>query len=250
MQIILAAVLLVMAVLNVFLLFVIRQIVVITNRQVQRHFTVELETLGEEVEGALERLAEARKELQETERKEKAPGEPGAARPVSRGLSQVPGFSHPRYRSEESLETYRYIRDHMRLDYSGYIRQALDWRPEPDEVWTRLKGVMDKLDFQTMYGLILMQDGERETALSELLTEEEQAALEQAAPAELYPDFSGRMDAARQYLKLHDPVVRVESGDPDAQNRPEEDGLRVEYNPQIHEGIRLHVGAGVLDYSL
>ena len=74
--------------------------------------------------------------------------------------------------------------------------------------------------------------------------------LEQAAPAELYPDFSGRMDAARQYLKLHDPVVRVESGDPDAQNRPEEDGLRVEYNPQIHEGIRLHVGAGVLDYSL
>ncbi|MBS6396017.1 MAG: hypothetical protein KH452_02515 [Clostridiales bacterium] len=250
MQMILAAVLLVMAVLNVFLLFVIRQIVVITNRQVQRHFTVELESLGTEVEGMLERLAEARKELQETERKETAPQEAETTASVARGLSQVPGFSHPRYRSEESLETYRYIRDHMKLDYSDYIRQALASRPQPDQVWERLRDVMDKLDFQTMYGLLLMQDEERETVLERMLTKEEQAALEQAAPLDLHPDFSDRMDAARQYMKLHDPVIRVESGDPDVRNRPEEEGLRVEYNPQIHEGIRLHMGAGVLDYSL
>ena len=252
MQIILAAVLLVMAVLNVFLLFVIRQIVMITNRQVQRHFTVELESLGEEVDGVPERLAEAKKELQETEKRgenRKTEGNAAAAA-IPRGLSQVPGFSHPRYRSEDSLETYRYIRNHMKLDYSDYIRQALACRPQPDAVWTCLKNVMEKLDFQTMYGLILMQDEEREAALGQMLSEEEHNALEQAAPADQYPDFSDRMDAVRQYLKLHDPLIRVESGEPGIQDIPEEEGLQMEYNPQIHEGIRLHMGAGVLDYSL
>ena len=58
------------------------------------------------------------------------------------------------------------------------------------------------------------------------------------------------MDAVRQYLKLHDPLIRVESGEPGIQDIPEEEGLQMEYNPQIHEGIRLHMGAGVLDYSL
>ena len=109
MQIILAAVLLVMAALNVFLFFVIRQIVVITNRQVQRHFTVELESLNAGVEETLVRLAEARKELQETQERGEAKRaeEAAAAAPAPGGLAQVPGFSHPRYRSAESLETYR-----------------------------------------------------------------------------------------------------------------------------------------------
>ena len=252
MQIILAAVLLVMAALNVFLFFVIRQIVVITNRQVQRHFTVELESLNAGVEETLVRLAEARKELQETQERGEAKRaeEAAAAAPAPGGLAQVPGFSHPRYRSAESLETYRYIRDHMKLDYEDYIRQALAARPEPSGTWTYLNGMMEKLDFQTMYSLTLMQDDEREKALSELFSQEERDAMEQAAPADQYPDFTGRMDAVRQYLKLHDPVIRVESGDPAAGDRPEEEGLRVEYNLQIHEGIRLHIGDGVLDYSL
>lgn len=254
MYMVLLAVILVMAVLDVFLFFVIRQIVIITNRQVQRHLTAELEVCGKELEETMGRLLEARQELEAAEQQKaaavEAQGEDqavsGAA--LSR-LAPVPGFRHPRYRSEESLETYRYIRDHLKLDYEELVRRALEICPAPDAEWENCRRIREKIDFSRMYELLLRPQEEQDACLEELLTEEELATLERVAPGGQYPDLTVRMDMVRQYIRFHDPQLWVECGDKDLQK--EGDGrIRVSYNPQIHEGFRLHIGQGVLDYSL
>lgn len=251
MHIILFAVLLVMAVLNIFLVFIIRQIVLITNRQVQRHFTVEMDAMAGELDEVMGRLAQAKKELvaEEAGQKEaeglRAPGQPAA----QLSLSAVAGFRHPRYRSEESLETYRYIRDHLKLDYKELIRKGQEHCPIPDRTWECCRTIQEKVGFEQMYHLILLPEDRQAQYLQELLTEEELAVLEQVAPEEWNADISVRMDEVRQYVRLHDPRLRVECGDPEGLGEEFGD-VQVEYNPQIHEGIRLHIGSEVLDYSL
>ena len=254
MYMILLAVILVMAVLNVFLFFVIRQIVIITNRQVQRHLTAEIEVCGKELEETLGRLSRTRQELQDAEQKKAAfdaPGEgnvPAGEAGASR-LAPVPGFRHPRYRSEESLETYRYIRDHLKLDYEGLVQQALELCPKPDREWQNCKKIQEKVDFSTMYELLLCPEEEQSERLKALLTEEEWNTLERVTPQDQYPDLTVRMDMVRQYIRFHYPVLWIECGEQEAEEESR-GNIRITYNPQIHEGFRLHMGQGVLDYSL
>jgi len=253
MQMVLLAVILVMAVLNIFLLFIIRQIVLITNRQVQRHFTVQMDQMSEDLDQTLEKLAEARQALKEETSSQKRPARGGAATGCILRLclrrTGFPDFQHARYRSEESLETYRYIRDHMKLDYDRLIAEARKHCPAADACWLACRSILEKLNFEKLFDLILMPEEEQKAELALVLSPEELDYLEQVAPEQNGRELSERVDEIRQYVKLHTPKLRVESGDPDCPVT-ESDEMEVVYNPQIHEGIRLYMGPLMLDYSL
>lgn len=252
MQMVLLAVILVMAVLNIFLLFIIRQIVLITNRQVQRHFTVQMDQMSEDLDQTLEKLAEARQALKEETSSQKRPAREDQPQAASSGCASdapVPGFQHARYRSEESLETYRYIRDHMKLDYDRLIAEARKHCPAADACWLACRSILEKLNFEKLFDLLLMPEEEQKAELALVLSPEELDYLEQVAPEQNGRELSERVDEIRQYVKLHTPKLRVESGDPDCPVT-ESDEMEVVYNPQIHEGIRLYMGPLLLDYSL
>ncbi len=252
MQMVLLAVIFVMAVLNIFLLFIIRQIVLITNRQVQRHFTVQMDQMSQDLDQTLEKLAEARQALKEETSSQKRPAREEQTQAASSGCASdapVPGFQHARYRSEESLETYRYIRDHMKLDYDRLIAEAKKHCPAADACWLACRSILEKLNFEKLFDLLLMPEEEQKAELASVLTPEELEYLEQVAPEQNGRELSERVDEIRQYVKLHTPKLKVESGDPDCPVT-ESDEIEVVYNPQIHEGIRLYMGPLLLDYSL
>lgn len=254
MPIILGAVLVITMVLNLFLLFVIRQMVTITNRQVQRHFTRELEFCTEELDGKLQELHAAQnrlegieKQIQEQKAVRKDMAVYGQGRNRTGQAAVVKG--NARYRNGESLETYRYIRDHMKPDYEELIQKAARRQSGTEKIWNVCRSMMEKLDFETTYRLATMPEEEQGRILKELLTEEELQVLEEAAPSEDFSDIIIRLDKVRQYMMLHSPEVIVQCGEKD-QDRKQYGSVKVEYNPNIHEGIRLRMGSGMLDYSL
>lgn len=254
MLVVLSAVLVITMVLNLFLLFVIRQMVLITNRQVQKHFSQELEYCTEELDEKLARLNDTQEQLrcvrQQLEEQKRAQKSIAVAREENRqaGTAAVVR-GKVRYQSGESLETYRYIRDHMKPDYRDLVRRAVECRPESDETWDCCSKIVEKLDFDTVYRMITRTEEEQHQILEQVLTEKERQALELVAPEAEIPDFARRLDKVRQYIKIYSPEVVVQCGEKE-EDQKQYGEVRVEYNPHIHEGIRLRVGSGVLDYSL
>jgi len=241
-------------VLNLFLLFVIRQMVVITNRQVQQHFTRELEFCTEELDEKLQKLHTAQNQLQGIQdqiREQKAVQRNMAVYNQSKSSTgqAVTVKGNARYRSPESLDTYRYIRDHMKPDYKELVQKAVERQSGTSEIWSLCQSILAKLDFETTYHLVTRPEGEQEQIMKEMLTDEELQILEEAAPREDFPDIILRLDKVRQYMQLHSPEVVVQCGEKE-EDRKQYGDVKVEYNPNIHEGIRLRMGSGVLDYSL
>lgn len=254
MLIVLGAVLVITMVLNLFLLFVIRQMSVITNRQVQQHFSRELEFCTEELEEKLKELKTAqdslqgiRQQIQEQKAVQQSmlvygqdDHKPGQAAVVKRNA---------RYRSAESLDTYRYIRDHMKPDYQELVKKAVERKKETGEEQDLCGSILKKLDFETAYRLVTSPAKEQERILNRLLTKEEQEFLEQTAPGGEFTDIIARLDKIRQYRMLHSSEVVVQCGEKD-QDQKQYGSVKVEYDPDIHEGIRLRMGSEMLDYSL
>lgn len=260
MLILYVAVLLVMLVLNLFLAFIIRQAVVITNRQVQAHFSRQLARGADAVDKKLEelheletqvrkekaRLEEYRAALEESGRT--APGAEAAAGAAS-GTGSLFYQSGVAYRSAEALEAHRYIKDHMELDYDGLVQAALKLRRDPGRDWEVCGSILGKIGFEELFRLTTCAKESAAKELEALLTREELETLERLAPESAGLELSKRIDRVRQYRMMHDPQVRVRCADKE-QDQVRHGEVITEYDPRIHEGIRLRVGAGVLDYSL
>lgn len=263
MQIIYGAVLLVMVVLNLFLAFIIRQIVAITNQQVRRHVTRELESCTAALDGKLaeyqkleEDLARIRQEIQKAEEIRELPKAPAAVcvkeQKPGNGLFYQSGVA---YRSEGALETYRYIRDNMKLDHEAIIRQAVDYgkeyerKSEQTELWKLCCQILEKLSHEEIFRLATQSREKQEEQLEALLTGREKEAMEEIAPSGQIPDFISRMDRLRQYRLLYDPQPRIRSGEKEQEEKAAF-GVRYEYDPQIHEGVCVRVGTDMIDYSI
>ncbi|MCD7807498.1 MAG: hypothetical protein LUH19_09215 [Lachnospiraceae bacterium] len=253
------AVVAVMALLDLFLLFVIRQIAVITNRQVQQHFARELGKCSgslDEKTGELadlqDKIKTAELRLQELQAaaKRTANGPAAQAQPVQQGSGSLFYQSGIDYRSEEALEIYRYIKEHMELDYDGIVEQARKLAPaSEDPLWEGCGKLLEKFDFDLTYQLTTSDEEKRQEILKERLTEEELNVLNQVAPLSEYPDTVSRIDRVRQYRKINDPTVRVICGEKEL-DQQQRKGVLTQYDEGIHEGIRIRTGTGVLDYSL
>lgn len=259
MLILYGAVLLVMAALNLFLAFIIRQIIGITDRQVQMHFSRELGRCAESLDQKLQELSKAEERLSEVElrlkeqrealgRASRQTGAVPAARQES-GSSSLFYQAGAAYRGDKTLEVYRYIKDQMDLDYEALIKAAAAQKEEPERDWELCGQILEKLKFELLYQLVTSSGEIREQILKEHLTEEELGALERIAPADGYPDPVKRIDCIRQYRMMHDPQVRVICGEKDL-DQVRHGEILTEYDARIHEGIRLRMGTGVLDYSL
>lgn len=258
MLILYGAVLLVMVALNVFLALIIRQMVVITGRQVQMHFSRKLEDCTDALDKTLEQLREAEQELartrqlvkeqEESARKTGIP-ESAQAAPEHAGTGSLFYQAGVSYRNQEILETYQYIKEHMQLDYDGLLEELQQQSQEPNADWILCGRILEKVDFSVLYQLTTSPREKRRELLSELLTREEQEALERIAPEKELKDPVKRFDRVRQYRMLHDPQVRVRCGQQHLDHRVK-NGAVITYDPQIHEGIQLRMGTGLLDYSL
>ncbi|MCD8077290.1 MAG: hypothetical protein LUE63_02725 [Lachnospiraceae bacterium] len=265
MLILYVAVLLVMAALNVFLVFIIRQMVVITNRQVQMHFSREMGRCTGALDEKLAELSETEERLREVTQRVKeqeaaarrAGSQIGSASSVKREGSSSSLFyqSGVSYSDREALDLYRTIRDGMDLDYEGLIRAVAQQSRAPERDWELSGQILEKLDFDFQYRLVTASPALREELLHASLNGEELSALERIAPIRDYPDPIKRMDRVRQYRMLYDPRVRVICGEKSREGSPGPDEttgeeIYLEYDPAIHEGIRVRMGDGVLDYSI
>ena len=254
------AILLVMAVLNLFLAFIIRQTVNITNRQVQAHFSRQLAKSAEALDGKLDELSDVEKQLEaakeELEIYRRKLNEEKKTASTSAGIRQTQtgtgGLFYQSgidYRSTDALEAHSYIRNHMKLDYGKLVDAALELRRDPGHDWEVCGRILEKIDFETLFELMSSDEDRSAKRLGELLDAEELEVFERIAPAQDGADFAKRIDRVRQYRKMHDPTVRLRTGDIN-QTKPEGRDVVIEYDPGIHDGIRLRVGDGMLDYSL
>ncbi|MCD8333293.1 MAG: hypothetical protein LUB60_04090 [Clostridiales bacterium] len=266
MLILYAAVLLVMAALTIFLAFIIRQMVNITNHQVQMHFSREMGRCAEALDQKLAELSDTEEKLREVKQRiceqeeaaKRAGKQVGAASRTGQetGSSNLFYQSGVSYRDHEALDIYRYVKEEMDLDYGSLVSEVVKQSRKPDRDWNLCTRILEKIDFDFQYRMVTASPETRDRLLRECLDGEELEALERIAPAGEYPDPVKRMDRVRQYRMLYDPRVRVVCGEKDRERaagmlgREGSDQVQVEYDPAIHEGIRVRMGDGVLDYSI
>lgn len=261
MQIIFGAVLAVMVILNLFMAFVIRQIVVITNRQVRQHVTRELESCTAAVDQKME-------EIQEMEReKEKLQSEISSLEGVVMSLKTSPFYAPRPIARELFIPTARYIdntffdnhkvvSDMMKgvdqKEIVRNIRERYAYTGNRDDYDTACR-LLDFLGVDTAYELCTVSPQLQVASLQEALSGQDRKMLDRFL-ASLGEDEEFDALSFRTYLKEirteQDPVMYIRTGDREMDCSDWGGDLVHQYDSNISEGLKIIYQNQSFDFSI
>lgn len=261
MQIIFGAVLIVMVVLNVFMGFVIRQIVLITNRQVRQHVTRELEKCTAAVDQKMEEIKDM--ELQKEELQDDISSLEGvvlslktspfyAPRPIARELF----IPTARYIDNTFFDNHKLVSDMMKgVDQKEIVRniRRVHAYSGNREDYDTACGLLKFLGVETAYELCTVSPQLQVETLRGVLTGREAEMLERFLET---LDEDEEFDSLnfRTYLREirteQDPVMYIRTGDRDMDCSGLGDEVVHQYDDNISEGLKIIYQNQSFDFSI
>lgn len=221
--------------------------------QIRKTFLKEMEVFDELYEEKSKKLKEVQEEyerfnsniLRKTEEKPKKE----AARPVT-AVSSMSDIPAARLVGRDFAQNYRSIRRSFCPDTESVLQTVAQMAaPDPDMLRysTLLKGLDEKLTFDTVFNLTSLKAGDQEKVLRSVLTAEEQSLLD------AFLAKKGTMDAvafrewihSELFLNNPEPVLYAGNADEIPQGR-----YTVHEEDSICEGVRVLQSGKMYDYSL
>jgi len=261
MQMIYVAVLLVMAVLNLFLAFIIWQMAAVTRRQVQKNMTRELENSA----AALDLKMEELKQLEE--QKKKVQGEIDSLEGVVLSLKTSPFYAPRPIARELFIPTARYI-DNEFFDNHKLVNDMMkdvDWKQIVQNIRSRYIyagnrenyetacRILEDLDMDTVYSLCTRDPQEQETILEEAFTGRAKEMLEEFRSGlgedEAFDVLKFRT-YAREIRTKEDPRVYIRTGDRNPAKLDENPDIVYQYDSNISEGLKIIYQNRSFDFSI
>lgn len=261
MQIIYIAVLLVMVVLNLFLAFIIWQMVSITGKQVQMHITRELENSS----AAFDLKVEEFKQLENE--KKRLQNEISSLEGVVLSLKTSPFYAPRPISRELYVPTARYV-DNEFFDNHKLVNEMMK-EVDQKEIIDRIRSryvyagnrkdydtaceILKFLDMETVYNLCTISAEEQYRVLSEALKGRAGEFLEIFAES-LQEDEEFDVLNFRTYIREvrteQDPRVYVRTGDRETEGLDWDKDLVHQYDSNISEGLKIIYQNKVFDFSI
>ncbi len=261
MQMIYIAVLLVMAVLNLFLAFIIWQMAAVTRRQVQKNMAGELENSA----AALDMKMEELKGLEEE--KKKIQGEIDSLEGVVLSLKTSPFYAPRAIARELFIPTARYI-DNEFFDNHKLVNDMMkdvDWKKIVENIRSRYIyagdreryetacGILENLDMETVYGICTRDPQEQESILEEAFTGRTREMLEEFRSG-MGEDEDFDVLKFRTFVREisveHDPRVYIRTGDRNPARVDDNPDIVYQYDSNISEGLKIIYQNRSFDFSI
>ncbi|MDO4269107.1 MAG: hypothetical protein Q4C73_11600 [Eubacteriales bacterium] len=249
------AVLLVLAAMNLFMLFVLRQMVRLTGKQVERDAGRLFGMYDELIEKRSRQLEELELEM---ERIGRLPGLSGSAdtgaekNPLPVQLSA--GTKAAPYQDESFSRTYRKIKTEFSFS-PGQLARALKDQEEESEAEKALRQTLNSLeellDFDNLYRLSVLSSEQQETLLKELFSREEAALFHQWGQTQGSRDIVRFADWVKAEKERLDGKMTVQIPASTLAAAPADSGdICYQEDSSICEGARIVYKGRMYDYSI
>lgn len=261
MQMIYIAVLLVMLVLNLFLAFIIWQMVSITGRQVQKHMTRELENST----AALDLKMEELKQLEE--KKSQVQEEISSLEGVVMSLKTSPFYAPrpiarelyiptARYIDNEFFDNHKLVNDMMKgvdqREIVQKIRERYRYVGNREDYDTACQ-VLEFLDMETVYDLCTISSEEQVEVMRKALTgragEFLEEFLESLGEDEEFDVLNFRT-FVREIRTEQDPKIYIRTGNREPEEMDWDQDLVHQYDSNISEGLKIIYQNRSFDFSI
>lgn len=248
------AVLAVLVIMNVFMLFILRQMAAATGRQVERdagRIFGMYDGILEEKSRQLELLRQEEEALcRSIEKKKEERGQNAISQTVSKGPK--PQVRTAVFRDASFARTYNRVRQSFLVPAAEMVREFKEQLPaetDREREWRMcLEGIQDIFTFDNLYRISILPPERQEELLSGILDERQFALYSEwkdGHPGGSAADFSQWLDGA--LASVSDQVIVKASPE---QAEEKESGALWEADSSICEGIKLIYRDRLYDYSI
>lgn len=239
------AVFVVLVVMNIFMIFVLRQMTILTGKQVEKDAVRLMAVYDTLLEKKSEQLRELNEKLavSTTEVKRESPtGE------VARGvLAPYIPEKGVRYHDTEFTQNYQKIKDTFLIEPESVISQVSELEKSRADEQKQLeleaqKGILEKISFDSLYQIATLEIEEQQKILKEVLEPKELEIYETWKQETKNPDMIGFFGWLKIQIKTNNRDLIVRTG-----NESEE---MYQFDSSICEGVKVMCGDTLYDFSI
>lgn len=247
------ALILVILVVNLFLIYVIKNLSKKFKSQMQDIIIKNLGSYDDLIEEKERKLNDLNNELSKVE--DEISRSQVVAKEIASNQKMIASsyFGHKvtEYENDSFFTNYQYIKDSFNMDYAGKVEEFIKNNQATDvELYELYKSISKKLDIDTYYNIMKVEESKQEECLRALLSKEEEKVIN-----EYYLKYD-ELVIGEFYEFINDQLMKLDTnivikGNNDFRYLEELDPrITFENDSSIIEGIKIIYRGKVVDYSL
>ena len=247
---IVAAVLIILIVMNLFMVMVLRQMALSTGKQIEKDAIRLFAAYDSVLDRKSQELEALEQEIKEKSQEMKLKGSlPVQA--VRREAAAEACVVSGRYRDDTFSDDYQRVKENFSFDPTLVLDHIKSQIPDSRKELVLVEGILDKLSFDSCYEMMTLPAKDQNEILDEFLTEDEKklhhSYIEETGNEEVQSFYQWLTD--RRRILDTDMELRVGVS---LRERAKELGSEVSssYDPEICEGFQVKAGNRIYDYSI